>query len=157
MRQLDGSLFGPESPCFGCSPHNPSGFQLKFVDEGEEIVTRFTPGERHQSAPGLMHGGLVFTLADELAAWVLVARLGKFGFTTHFSGKMQRPVRPSIEVEGRARLAKSTSRTAAVEVTLRQEGEVAFQGAFTFVILDKGGAEKLMGQAMPEAWLKFSR
>src|SRR5204863_2396168 len=122
-----------------------------FVDEGEQVVTRFTPGEKHQSAPGMMHGGLVFTLADELAAWALVARLGKFGFTTHFAGKMRRPVRPSLEVEGRARIVRSTTRTAEVEVELRQEGEAAFTGSFTFVILDRSGAEKLMGQPMPES------
>lgn len=78
---LDGTLFGAEQPCFGCGPVHPFGFRLAFTEEGDELVTRFTPGPHHQVPPGLMHGGLVFTLADELAAWVVIARFGKFGFT----------------------------------------------------------------------------
>ena len=157
MREHDGSLFGNDQPCFGCGPNHPIGFRLRFVEDGDELVTRFTPGENHQSAPGLMHGGLVVTLADELAAWVIIARLGKFGFTARFSGKLQKPVRPGVEVEGRARMTRSTLRTAEVEVGLRQGGELAYSGSFTFVLLDRAGAEKLLGKELPEEWRRFSR
>jgi acyl-coenzyme A thioesterase PaaI-like protein len=73
MRELDGTLFGPEQPCFGCGPVHSSGFRLRFVEDGDEVVTRFLPDDRYQGPPGLMHGGLVFTIADELAARVIIA------------------------------------------------------------------------------------
>jgi acyl-coenzyme A thioesterase PaaI-like protein len=154
---LDGSLFGPGQPCFGCAPDHPTGFRLRFTDDGEHIATRFVPGEHHQGPPGVMHGGLVFTLADEVAAWTLIARLGKFGFTARFAGALQRPVRPQVEVEGRGRIVRSTPRTVEVEVVLSQSGEDAFRGTFTFVILDTDAAERLIGGPLPEAWRRFSR
>jgi len=81
--ELDPHLFGDGQPCFGCAPDHPTGFRLRFAredaDEGS-VTTSFTPSSAHQGPPGLMHGGLVMTLADELGAWTLVGLLGKFGF-----------------------------------------------------------------------------
>jgi uncharacterized protein (TIGR00369 family) len=154
---LDGTLFGPQQPCFGCGPAHPFGLRLTFTEEGEELVTRFTPGEHHQGPPGVMHGGLVFTLADELAAWVIIARFGKFGFTARFAGKFQKPVRVGAEVVGRGRLVKSTGRTAEIEVRLSQGDLQVYQSTFTFVVLDREATEKMIGGPLPEAWAKFAR
>src|SRR5438128_2151943 len=128
MRELDGSLFGADQNCFGCGPAHPAGFRLRFREDGDEVVTLFTPGPGHQGAPGIMHGGLVFTVADELAAWVVIAKLGKFGFTARFEGKLRKPVRPGVEVEGRASLLRKSRRTAEVAATLRQSGEEVYAG-----------------------------
>ena len=157
MSQLDGSLFGKDQPCFGCGPEHPFGFHLAFRQEGDEVITRFTPADKYQGAPGIMHGGLVFTLADELAAWVLIARLGKFGFTTRFAGKLQNPTRLGVELEGRASILRSTTRTAEIETRLTQQGKDVFVGTFTFVLLDKGAAEKLLGRSLPAEWARFAR
>ena len=161
MTTLDGSIFGPESACFGCSPAHPAGFHLAFTEEkneaGElELVTRFTPRSTDQGPPGVMHGGLVMTLADELAAWVLVARLGKFGFTAKVNAKLLKPTRVGEVVEGRGRLLKSGTRLAEVAISLRQGGAETFRGELTFALLDRAAAEKLMGRAMPAEWLSYS-
>ncbi len=78
--------------------------------EGDEVVTRVTPSEAYQSAPGIMHGGLVATLADEVAAWACIAFLGKFGFTVSMSARFQQAVRIGKEVEARAHVAKAGTR-----------------------------------------------
>jgi acyl-coenzyme A thioesterase PaaI-like protein len=170
MNAFDGTLFGPGQPCFGCSPDHPAGFRLSFTEEldAEEpsepgkprepaLVTRFTPRASDQGPPGVMHGGLVLTLADELAAWALVARLGKFGFTARVNAKLLRPTRVGAEVVGRARITRSTGRTAEVHVQLAQAGVETFHGELTFALLDRAAAEKLMGRPLPEAWAKYSR
>ncbi len=154
---LDGSLFGPGQPCFGCSPDNPAGFHLRFVTEGDDIVTRMVPEKHHQGPLGLMHGGLISTLADETAAWAVLVELGKFGFTTHFEARLSRGVRIGVEVEARARLTKKTSRVVRATVELRQAGELCFTGDFTFVVLDRAGAEKMMGGPVPDAWARYCR
>ena len=154
---LDGTLFGPGQPCFGCGTDHPIGFHLTFVREGEEVVTRFTPGDRYQGPPGVMHGGLVMTLVDELAAWGLIALKEKFGFTTSFEGRLKAPVRIGKEIVGRAKFSKDTPRVVKVGVTLHQGEILAFEGEVTFVLLDQRGAEKLLGGPLPEAWKRFSR
>ena len=157
MPTLDGSLFGAGQPCFGCGPDHPFGFRLAFTEDGDEVVTRFTPADRYQGPPGLMHGGLVFTLADELAAWAIITRMGKFGFTARMAGKLLRPVRIGGEVEGRARIARTTSRTAEVHVRLLQEAAEVFTGELTFAVLERAAAEKLLGRPLSDGWAKFLR
>ncbi len=104
-----------------------------------------------------MHGGLVSTLADEAAAWVVLASTGKFGFTTQFDARLLRGVRIGVETETRARLVKATSRVVRASVTVSQQSEVCFRGEFTFVVLDQAGAEKVLGAPVPEAWARFCR
>jgi acyl-coenzyme A thioesterase PaaI-like protein len=155
--QLDGSLFGDDQPCFGCSPRHPFGFRLKCERQGDGVVARFTPGEQYQGPPGIMHGGLVMTLADEIAAWAILARLEKFGFTTGFEGKFRGPVRIGAEAVATATLTREGSRVVRVQVRITQQGAECFTGELAFVLLDQSGAERLLRAPLPEAWQRFAR
>jgi acyl-coenzyme A thioesterase PaaI-like protein len=154
---LDGSIFGPTKPCFGCGPQHPYGFHLRYQREAGGVVATFTPGDKYQGPPGIMHGGLVSTVADETAAWALIERTGKFGFTTSFEAKLRRPVRIGVETLARGEVTRESSRIVKSAVVISQKGEECFLGDFTFVLLDKAGAEKLLEGPMPEAWLRFCR
>jgi acyl-coenzyme A thioesterase PaaI-like protein len=69
--------------CFACGARNMAGLRLVFRQEGEEIVTEFTPGERFQGFPGVVHGGILATLLDETLSrtatvegrWMMTGRL----------------------------------------------------------------------------------
>ena len=154
---LDGHLFGAGQPCFGCGPDHPFGFRLKFEREGDEIVTRFTPGDRYQGPPGIMHGGLVSTLADEVAAWSVIGIAGKFGFTATFDAKLAHPVRIGVPLEGRSWIVKDRRRIIDVGVRIVQSGRDAMTGAFRFVTVDRSGAEKMLGGPIPESWHRYCR
>ncbi|MBL8910973.1 MAG: PaaI family thioesterase [Archangium sp.] len=154
---LDGRLFGPNQRCFGCSPDHPAGFHLKFVTDGEDVVTKMTPAPHHQGPLGLMHGGLISTLADEAAAWAVLAATGKFGFTTSFECRLAKGVKVGVEVEARARLTKNSSRIVKAAVEIKQEDFVCFTGDFTFALLERSSAEKVMGGPIPDEWVRFCR
>ena len=154
---LDPATFGPDQPCFGCSPEHPAGFRLRFEREADCVVTRFTPDERYQGPPRVMHGGLVMTLADEIAAWTVIGLVGRFGFTASIDARLQRPVRIGLEVTGRGQVTSETTRIVKVRVKLVQEEAQVFQGDLAFVLLDAAAAEKLMGGPLPEAWKRFAR
>ena len=69
--------------CFGCGARNTVGLQLVFRQEGEEILTEFTPDVRFQGFPNVVHGGVIATLLDETLSrtstlggrWMMTARL----------------------------------------------------------------------------------
>jgi len=157
MPDLDPNPFGENHPCFGCAPEHPIGFRLRFAREGDEIVTRFVPGDQYQGPPGIMHGGLVTTLADEIAAWTVIGLLEKFGFTASLSARLARPVRTGVEVEGRGKIEEESSRIVKVAVRLIQGGADAFTGSFTFALLDRAGAERVLGGPLPASWQRFAR
>ncbi len=157
LERLDGQLFGPDQPCFGCGPNHPIGFHLKFAQDGDQVVTRFTPGPQYQGPPGVMHGGLVMTLADEVGAWALLVAKEKFGFTTSVEGKLRLPVRIGVETEGRAWVLKASSRVARVQVKISQGGHECFGCELGFMMMDQYSAEQLMQGPMPKEWLRYCR
>lgn len=56
------------SMCFGCGPHNPGGLHLTFKQDGETLYTEFIGTEIHQGYHGVLHGGIVSTIMDEVMA-----------------------------------------------------------------------------------------
>jgi acyl-coenzyme A thioesterase PaaI-like protein len=130
---------------------------LQFDVVNEEVVTRFMPREAHEGAPGVMHGGLVTTIADEVGCWALIALRGKFGFTGTMSSRFPRAVRVGSEVTGHAKITKESSRIMHVDVRLSQEAAVCFSSTMSFIVLNQKGAEKMLGRVLPEAWKRFFR
>lgn len=65
---------GGEHMCFGCSPRNPIGFQLKVFWDGEKATAQFTPTSLHTGAGDTVHGGLLSTLLDEVMSYVPYCR-----------------------------------------------------------------------------------
>lgn len=157
LETLDPAQFGQDQFCFGCGPKHPIGFHLVCEREGDGVVTRFTPGEQFQGPPGIMHGGLVSTLADEIAAWSILAGAGKFGFTASFQARFHKPVRIGVELVGKAKIVKQSARVVYAECELFQKDVLCFKGEFSFVVLDKQAAEKMLEGRLPKSWERFCR
>lgn len=60
--------------CFACGLNNPIGLKLQFREENQTYITTFTAGPEHQGYDGIMHGGLISTLLDEVMARYLYAQ-----------------------------------------------------------------------------------
>lgn len=155
LEEIDPLMFGREQPCFGCSPSHPIGLKLRFWRDDDEVITRFRPDDRYQGPPGVLHGGLVTTVADELAAWTIVVLRGRMGFTVSLDGRFRGPIRIGQEVVGRGQIVSDSRRIVSVKVDLQQEGESRFQGNFTFALLDQRAAERLVGDKLPPEWQRF--
>lgn len=52
--------------CFVCGQRNPYGLKLVFRQEEQSIVADFRPHEEHQGFPGVIHGGIVASVLDEV-------------------------------------------------------------------------------------------
>lgn len=55
-----------DNGCFVCGKANPIGLKLEFAFEGDEYVTYFTATKEHQGWSGIVHGGIVSTVLDEV-------------------------------------------------------------------------------------------
>jgi acyl-coenzyme A thioesterase PaaI-like protein len=64
---VPGSVLPPHyASCFGCGDEHPTGLHLSVtVREGVAVDALFRVAEAHQGAPGLAHGGVLATAADE--------------------------------------------------------------------------------------------
>lgn len=60
--------------CFVCGRDNPIGLHMQFfADENGRVHASYTPAQEHQGFPGVMHGGLVTTMLDELIGRTAIA------------------------------------------------------------------------------------
>ncbi len=80
-----------EGFCFGCGRNNPVGLKLQFVREGDGIRTEFKPDRFHQGWPGLLHGGIIQTLLDEIMSNVAYAT-GQTCLTASMTIRLRQPV-----------------------------------------------------------------
>lgn len=78
--------------CFLCGIDNPIGLKLAFYDHDDGTVhVEFTPGEEHQSYPGVLHGGIICALLDETIGRVLVP-LDVWAMTVSMNVRFIKPV-----------------------------------------------------------------
>jgi len=83
----------PDYQCFGCSPHNPSGLRLSFFPAaGDGLQTPLAFGREHESYPGVVHGGIVATVCDEIMGNLLVLRTGVTHFTVTLRTRFLTPL-----------------------------------------------------------------
>jgi uncharacterized protein (TIGR00369 family) len=70
--------------CFVCGMENPIGLkQFFYEDSTGRVVATFTPEDKHQGYPGVLHGGIAAALLDEVlgrlaigkGVWLMTARM----------------------------------------------------------------------------------
>ncbi len=80
-----------EGYCFGCGQNNPMGLKLRFTKDGGTLRTEYTPNKMHQGWPGLLHGGIVATLLDEVMSNVAYAT-GSTCITASIEIRQRKPI-----------------------------------------------------------------
>jgi acyl-coenzyme A thioesterase PaaI-like protein len=77
--------------CFVCGVENPLGLHVPFTRDGEQgSRATYIVRSEHVGWPGLVHGGLLFTLMDESVAWLLYFN-GLRGVTAKAETRFKRP------------------------------------------------------------------
>ncbi|MDR2868789.1 MAG: PaaI family thioesterase [Bacteroidales bacterium] len=125
MRKKIINVFAKEDYyCFGCSPHNPIGLQLQFVETEEGIETEWSPRQYCEGYPGVVHGGIQATLMDEIAAWVVYIKVKCSGVTSRLNIKYAKPVDSHQDkVLLKAKLREVKRSLAYIDVVLINEKE----------------------------------
>ena len=83
--------------CFVCGRDNPRGLYMTFYDNGQdEVFSEYTVSEVYQGYPGVVHGGVVAAMLDEV-----VARVSMISDPHHFmmSVTLQVKFRRSVPTE----------------------------------------------------------
>jgi acyl-coenzyme A thioesterase PaaI-like protein len=101
--------------CFVCGLENPFGLKLKFYQsKPDEVVVDCVLGEEYQGYPGVVHGGIVAAVLDEVAGR---SQMGidtpRFMYTARLDIRYRKnvPVGQKLHLVGKA--GKKRKRTAA--------------------------------------------
>ena len=120
--------------CFACAPTNPKGLKMEFWEDGEELVSIWTPSPDYEGWLGTLHGGIQSTLIDEIGGWWIGRKLQLSAMTTNLQVKFRKPVSSQSEhpIELRCRLKEQKRAFVIMEVNLTQEGELRTEAELTY-------------------------
>jgi acyl-coenzyme A thioesterase PaaI-like protein len=80
--------------CFACGMQNPVGLRMRFADDGAgEVRAEYTVPAHFQGYPGLVHGGIVTAMLDEVVGRVsMIDDPNHFMMTVKIEVKFRQPV-----------------------------------------------------------------
>lgn len=84
--------------CFGCSKNNIQGLHLRFWLTEKGCYTRCAIPDHLCGIDGLVHGGIITLLLEEVAQWTIISHLGRFGMTREISVRYLKPVPTNTEI-----------------------------------------------------------
>lgn len=130
--------------CFGCSSNNEHGLQMQFSEEGEDIVSQWSPSKRFQGYKNVLHGGIQATLMDEIASWCVQIRMKTAGVTSNLNIRYRKPVYTSEKnITLRSRIDQHRRNLVDVKVELYNEtGELCAEAVATYFTFPRDVAER---------------
>ena len=131
MSLLDSSA----NRCFVCGPSNPIGLHIRFRLDGEVCRAEFTPQAVHAGYDGVTHGGIVFSLLDDVMANIIFLR-GERCFTAKAEVRYRQalPVGTAVRLEGRQRRRKGRLALLEGKVIRADTDEVVAEASGHFMV-----------------------
>jgi acyl-coenzyme A thioesterase PaaI-like protein len=111
--------------CFGCGHLNPNGLKLEFWidDESGDVSTSWTPSQVHQGYGGIVHGGIISTVLDEVMGWELSSK-GIWAVTAKLNVQFRKPVEVGVATTATARIASDQGRKVDLEAVLMRASDL---------------------------------
>ena len=131
--------------CFGCAPNNASGLKMEFYEEGEEVISEWTPQPQYQGWIDTLHGGIQAVLLDEICTWVIVRKLQTTGVTSKMETRYLKPVSTNDrKLTLRAHIVETRRNIVTVEASLYSEaGVLCTQATCTYFTFSKEKAAEM--------------
>lgn len=128
--------------CFGCGRLNPFGLKLTFFRTAGGVLSPFMPEQRHEGYTGVVHGGIVTTVLDEVMAWALYAQ-EIWAVTGDLNVRFRRPVTVGVSTIAVAKIVALRSRTVDVAASLveSKSDRLLAEATGTFVRVPEAQAE----------------
>ena len=89
--------------CFGCSPVNSHGLQMKFFANRDTVCSTVTIPDHLCGWSNIAHGGVLTTILDEIMSWAALHFLKRITMTKSMNIEFIKPVyiRNPLKAEGR--------------------------------------------------------
>lgn len=124
--------------CFVCGTRNPIGLQIPFVFDDGVCRGEFTPTENHVGFDGVTHGGIIFSVLDDLMANWLFLQNGR-GYTAKCEIRYRDPLPVGERIDVQCHVKKRKGRLLQLESTAkRADGKLVAEAEASFMIDDFG-------------------
>ncbi len=121
--------------CFVCGPGNDRGLGVRFRLDDDVCRAEFTPTESYAGYVGVVHGGILFCLLDDVMAnWLYLQ--GKRCFTARAEVRYRQPLPVGTPVRMEGRLLRRKGRVAVIEgkVFRQDNDDVVVEATGSFML-----------------------
>ena len=147
--------------CFICGLENPVGLHLHIYETEPGVVeTTYTAPDHFQGYPGVLHGGIVSAIIDEIAGRALMGsdpKNPRFMFTAKLDVKYRRnvPVGKLLKIVGKTVKSKSRSAEAWAGIYESETNDLLAEGTVLLINVpedqfDKSRLDELGWKVVPE-------
>ncbi len=131
--------------CFVCGDKNPAGLEASFYLNGEEARGEFTPDSRWEGYPGVVHGGILAALLDEVM-YKAIASSGELAMTAEITVRFRNPARVGVPLYPKGRVARKKGRLLEAQGKIEDaEGRLIATATGKFIVLAPNVQEDMMG------------
>lgn len=131
--------------CFGCGIQNPVGLHLQFYRLPGNVGAwaPWTPTRTFEGYNGMIHGGIICTLLDEIMAWSLYAR-EIWAVTAKMNTAFRKPVLVDEPVRLVGEVVRDRGRVLQIHGEIRREADdvVLAEGDATFMRVSEAQEEE---------------
>jgi acyl-coenzyme A thioesterase PaaI-like protein len=122
--------------CFGCGHQNPAGLRLTFYEreDGAGVWAPWTPARESEGYAGIVHGGIITTVLDEVMAWSLYQR-GIWAVTGKLMVTFRRPVEVGVPTRAEGMFVRDRGRVIEVAGQIRRDADDALLAEATATFL----------------------
>lgn len=121
--------------CFVCGHENPVGLKLDFAFEEQCAYTRFDSPACFEGYQGVIHGGIIATLLDEVMAKIILSK-GLIAVTAELNIRYRKPLPIGLNVRVSGEITLQKSRTIHTKAILSDAlGTVYAEGTAVYIVV----------------------
>jgi uncharacterized protein (TIGR00369 family) len=143
--------------CFVCGESNAVGLKLRFTTDGRVVHTRFRLRAAHIGFRGVVHGGILTTVLDEIMVWACAVPTGQFAFCAELTVRFLNPVRPDDDIIATGELVANRKNRIfeAKGVLANSSGRPFAEATGKYLPITKGDLTGMMTDLIGDtSWLK---
>ena len=129
------SLESTANRCFVCGPSNPIGLNVRFHLDDDVCRAEFTPQDEHVGYDGVTHGGILFSLLDDVMAnWVFLR--GERCYTARAEVRYRKPlpIGTPVRLEGRQEQRRGRLATLSGKIIRHDDDSVVAEASARFMV-----------------------
>jgi len=131
--------------CFGCSPINPSGLQMKFYSNDASVFSEVTVPKHLCGWNNLIHGGVLSTILDEVMSWAAIYLLKRITLTKSMAIDFLKPVYIDHPLKAEGKVLELNGKHEAVMegILSNSDGTICTRSTAHFAIFSPAVARRL--------------
>lgn len=107
--------------CYVCGEANEQGLKARSFKVEDRVELPFVAEERFAGWNGVIHGGLIATVLDEVMTWSAILASSKPCFAAEFTTRLLEPLPPGTKCRAVARVSEARRRIFTTEAWLENE------------------------------------